>query len=103
MISAMLYLQSNPVTDTSALEARHGKDIQGIPWERFNFTRENYRETRLKQYKNYESLSRSREELKKVWFYCGSLGVVLVKLFLEVQWMLFYSKVFNYKKKYFVT
>nr|GMC54601.1 uncharacterized WD repeat-containing protein C2A9.03-like isoform X1 [Ipomoea batatas] len=56
---------SNLVTDTSALEARHGKDIQGIPWERFNFTRENYRETRLKQYKNYESLSRSREELKK--------------------------------------
>ncbi|KDP20228.1 hypothetical protein JCGZ_09860 [Jatropha curcas] len=51
--------------DTSAFEARNGKDIQGIPWERLNFTRDKYRETRLKQYKNYESLSLSREELDK--------------------------------------
>ncbi|KAF2291525.1 hypothetical protein P3X46_028682 [Hevea brasiliensis] len=56
---------SKPKTDTSALEARNGKDIQGIPWERLNFTRDNYRETRLKQYRNYENLSRSREELDK--------------------------------------
>lgn len=52
-------------TDTSALEARNGKDIQGIPWGRMNFTRDKYRETRLQQYKNYENLSRSREELEK--------------------------------------
>ncbi|XP_030541403.1 uncharacterized WD repeat-containing protein C2A9.03-like isoform X1 [Rhodamnia argentea] len=52
-------------TDTSAFEARNGKDIQGIPWERMNYTRDKYREKRLKQYKNYESLSRSREELDK--------------------------------------
>ncbi|GMP46060.1 hypothetical protein CsSME_00014359 [Camellia sinensis var. sinensis] len=57
---------SKAKTDTSALEARNGKDIQGIPWERFNFTRDKYRETRLKEYKNYENLSRSREELVKV-------------------------------------
>ncbi|PSR99992.1 WD40 repeat, conserved site protein [Actinidia chinensis var. chinensis] len=56
---------SKPKTDTSAVEARNGKDIQGIPWERLNFTRDKYRETRLKQYKNYENLSRSREDLKK--------------------------------------
>ncbi|KAL5559035.1 hypothetical protein UlMin_035246 [Ulmus minor] len=56
---------SKPKTDTSALEARNGKDIQGIPWERLNFTRDKYRETRLKQYRNYESLSRSREDLEK--------------------------------------
>ncbi|KAH9626476.1 hypothetical protein KSS87_006436 [Heliosperma pusillum] len=42
--------------DTTAGEARKGKDIQGIPWERLNFTRDKYRETRLKQYKNYESI-----------------------------------------------
>ncbi|KAH7524424.1 hypothetical protein FEM48_Zijuj06G0117700 [Ziziphus jujuba var. spinosa] len=54
-----------PKTDTSALEARNGKDIQGIPWERLNFSRDKYRETRLKQYKNYENLSRSREDLEK--------------------------------------
>ncbi|CAK9174272.1 unnamed protein product [Ilex paraguariensis] len=56
---------SKPKTDTSAQEARNGKDIQGIPWERLNFTRDKYRESRLKQYKNYENLSCSREELEK--------------------------------------
>ncbi|GFY85808.1 transducin/WD40 repeat-like superfamily protein [Actinidia rufa] len=56
---------SKPKTDTSAVEARNGKDIQGIPWERLNFTRDKYREMRLKQYKNYENLSRSRNELEK--------------------------------------
>ncbi|XP_057470198.1 uncharacterized WD repeat-containing protein C2A9.03-like isoform X1 [Actinidia eriantha] len=56
---------SKPKTDTSAVEVRNGKDIQGIPWERLNFTRDKYRETRLKQYKNYENLSRSRDDLKK--------------------------------------
>lgn len=56
---------NKPKTDTSAVEARNGKDIQGIPWERMNFTRDKYRETRLKQYKNYENLSRSREDLEK--------------------------------------
>ncbi|PON61593.1 Guanine nucleotide-binding protein, beta subunit [Parasponia andersonii] len=55
---------SKPKTDTSAMEARNGKDIQGIPWERLNFTRDKYRETRLKQYKNYESVTRSPEELE---------------------------------------
>lgn len=53
-------------TDTSALEARNGKDIQGIPWERLNFTRDKYREARLKQYKNYESLAHPRQDLEKV-------------------------------------
>ncbi|KAL6296971.1 hypothetical protein ACE6H2_005113 [Prunus campanulata] len=57
--------QSKVKTDTSAMEARNGKDIQGIPWERLNFTRDKYRETRLKQYKNYESLSRPRQDLEK--------------------------------------
>ncbi|CAK8566326.1 unnamed protein product [Lathyrus sativus] len=56
---------SNAKTDTSAMEARNGKDIQGIPWEMLNYTRDEYRETRLKQYKNYESLTRSHEELDK--------------------------------------
>ncbi|XP_010269214.1 PREDICTED: uncharacterized WD repeat-containing protein C2A9.03-like isoform X2 [Nelumbo nucifera] len=58
-------MNNKPKTDTSALEARNGKDIQGIPWERMNFTRDKYRETRLKQYKNFESLSHPREEIAK--------------------------------------
>ncbi|XP_047174492.1 uncharacterized WD repeat-containing protein C2A9.03-like isoform X1 [Vigna umbellata] len=58
-------LTSNAKTDTTASEARNGKDIQGIPWERLNYSRDKYRETRLKQYKNYESLSRSRHHLHK--------------------------------------
>ncbi|GJZ36395.1 uncharacterized WD repeat-containing protein-like protein isoform X1, partial [Tanacetum coccineum] len=57
--------QSKPITDTSAEEARNGKDIQGIPWERLNFTREKYRETRLLQYKNYQNLDNSHDDLEK--------------------------------------
>ncbi|KAL6657562.1 hypothetical protein ACP70R_005342 [Stipagrostis hirtigluma subsp. patula] len=49
--------------DTSALEYRNGKDIQGIPWERLNYSRDQYREMRLKEYQNFESLSRSHEGL----------------------------------------
>ncbi|GKV44045.1 hypothetical protein SLEP1_g51274 [Rubroshorea leprosula] len=56
---------SKSKTDTSALEARNGKDIQGIPWERLNFTRDKYREMRLRQYRNYQNLSCSREEIEK--------------------------------------
>ncbi|KAK1302372.1 hypothetical protein QJS10_CPB12g01213 [Acorus calamus] len=51
--------------DTSAGEARSGKDVQGIPWERLNFTRDKYREMRLRQYKNYENVPSSRHELEK--------------------------------------
>ncbi|KAL2339887.1 hypothetical protein Fmac_007827 [Flemingia macrophylla] len=59
------FLTSNAKTDTTASEARNGKDIQGIPWERLNYTRDQYRETRLKQYKNYQNLSRSPSHLHK--------------------------------------
>ncbi|OVA03125.1 WD40 repeat [Macleaya cordata] len=55
----------NPTADTSALEARNGKDIQGILWENMKSTRDKYRETRLKQYKNYVNLPPSRQNLEK--------------------------------------
>ncbi|KAG2437296.1 hypothetical protein HXX76_005954 [Chlamydomonas incerta] len=32
------------------------KDIQGIPWERLQFNRSTYRDTRLRQYRNYTNL-----------------------------------------------
>lgn len=59
-------LQENRITDTTAAEARRGKDIQGIPWDRLSITREKYRETRLEQYKNYENIQRSGELSEKV-------------------------------------
>ncbi|KAL3685555.1 hypothetical protein R1sor_003577 [Riccia sorocarpa] len=52
-------------TDTTAAEARRGKDIQGIPWSRLQFTRERYREQRLQQYKNYENLNQPHDDLEK--------------------------------------
>ncbi|XP_072979453.1 uncharacterized WD repeat-containing protein C2A9.03-like [Typha angustifolia] len=52
-------------TDTSALDARNGKDIQGIPWERMSFTRDMFREIRLERYKNYENLYHPRDQLEK--------------------------------------
>lgn len=51
--------------DTTAMQARHGKDIQGIPWERLHFTREKYRQTRLKQYKNYKNLNMPHDTLDR--------------------------------------
>jgi hypothetical protein len=42
--------------DTTAEQLEHGRDIQGIPWQDLQFTREHYRTTRLKQYNNYTNL-----------------------------------------------
>ncbi|KAM0944153.1 putative transcription factor WD40-like family [Dioscorea sansibarensis] len=53
------------VTDTSAAQARRGRDIQGIPWNRLHITRQNYRKTRLEQYKNYENIASSGELVDK--------------------------------------
>lgn len=54
------------MTDTSAAQARKGKDIQGIQWDRLNITRERYRLTRLEQYRNYENIPSSGEAVDKV-------------------------------------
>ena len=59
-------MQNNKVADMSAADARNGKDIQGIPWERLSVTREKYRERRLEQYKNYENIPHSGEFSRKV-------------------------------------
>ncbi|RLM87188.1 putative WD repeat-containing protein C2A9.03-like isoform X2 [Panicum miliaceum] len=48
---------------TSAAEYRNGKDMQGIPWERLHYSRDDYRGRRLNEYMNYESLFRSHELL----------------------------------------
>jgi hypothetical protein len=70
-------LQNNKVADTSAADARNGKDIQGIPWERLSITRDKYRQTRLEQYKNYENIPHSGEDSKKVNSYFISVPRVL--------------------------
>uniref|UniRef100_A0A1J3E7N4 Putative WD repeat-containing protein C2A9.03 n=1 Tax=Noccaea caerulescens TaxID=107243 RepID=A0A1J3E7N4_NOCCA len=57
--------QLNKAADTSAAQARNGKDIQGIPWDRLSVTRKEYRKTRLQQYKNYENVPNSGEESGK--------------------------------------
>ncbi|BBG93490.1 hypothetical protein Prudu_001518 [Prunus dulcis] len=53
------------MSDTSSAQARKGKDIQGIPWDRLNITREKYRLTRLEQYRNYENIPASGEAVDK--------------------------------------
>ncbi|CAN1302626.1 Uncharacterized WD repeat-containing protein C2A9.03 [Linum perenne] len=55
----------NKITDTSAADARRGKDIQGIPWSKLSISREKYRQTRLEQYKNYENIPQSGEGSEK--------------------------------------
>jgi hypothetical protein len=52
--------------DASALDFKEGKDMQGIPWERLNYTRDQYRQMRLKEYKSYKNLTRSCSGLEQV-------------------------------------
>lgn len=59
------YEMLTKVTDTSAAQARKGKDIQGIPWERLNISRERYRLTRLEQYRNFENIVTSGDAVDK--------------------------------------
>ncbi|KAJ4755959.1 Transducin/WD40 repeat-like superfamily protein [Rhynchospora pubera] len=59
------YAQLMRITDTSAEEARKGKDIQGIPWDRLQTTRQEYRKIRVEQYKNYENFPNSGELVEK--------------------------------------
>ncbi|EEF30625.1 conserved hypothetical protein [Ricinus communis] len=56
---------NNKISDTSAADARRGKDIQGIPWDRLRITREKYRQTRLEQYNNYENIPHYGEASRK--------------------------------------
>uniref|UniRef100_A0A803NAS8 Transducin/WD40 repeat-like superfamily protein n=1 Tax=Chenopodium quinoa TaxID=63459 RepID=A0A803NAS8_CHEQI len=56
----------NKFADTSSAQARRGRDIQGIPWERLSITREKYRQTRIEQYKNYENIPNSGEGTEKL-------------------------------------
>ncbi|EPS61037.1 hypothetical protein M569_13762, partial [Genlisea aurea] len=56
---------NNRMHDTTASQAREGKDIQGIPWLRLSITREKYRQSRLEQYKNYENIPNSGDGLEK--------------------------------------
>ncbi|XP_059666605.1 uncharacterized WD repeat-containing protein C2A9.03-like isoform X2 [Cornus florida] len=56
---------NDKMADTTAAQARKGRDIQGIPWERLSITREKYRQTRLEQYKNYENIPQSGEASEK--------------------------------------
>ncbi|OAY51193.1 uncharacterized WD repeat-containing protein C2A9.03 isoform X2 [Manihot esculenta] len=64
-IEADEYDMLTKVTDTSSAQARKGKDIQGIPWERLNITRDKYRLTRLEHYKNYENIPLSGQAVDK--------------------------------------
>lgn len=73
-----MLLQMSQVSDTTAAQARHGKDVQGIPWDRLQFTREKYRETRLQQYKNYENLLQPHDDLEKVMAWGRELFVLIL-------------------------
>jgi hypothetical protein len=62
-----MFLQLTRIRDTSAAEARAGKDIQGIPWERIHITRQDFRKARVEQYKNYENIPQSEQLMDKVF------------------------------------
>ncbi|KAH9749980.1 WD REPEATS REGION domain-containing protein [Citrus sinensis] len=85
----------NKITDTTAADARRGKDIQGIPWERLSITREKYRQTRLEQYKNYENIPQSgegSEKLRNLVWSTSKHDVYLMSHFSIVHWSSLSSK-----------
>uniref|UniRef100_A0ACD6A2Z5 Uncharacterized protein n=1 Tax=Avena sativa TaxID=4498 RepID=A0ACD6A2Z5_AVESA len=59
------YDQDNLMPDVSAEDVANGKDVQGIPWEKMLFPRNQYREVKMKSYKNYQNLSYAREDLQE--------------------------------------
>ncbi|ONL98569.1 uncharacterized protein [Zea mays] len=57
--------QQQQMGDISASDYKEGEDMQGIPWERLNYTRDQYRRMRLKEYKSYQNLTRSHSGLQQ--------------------------------------
>ncbi|XLU34206.1 hypothetical protein S245_070272, partial [Arachis hypogaea] len=77
------------VTDTSAAQARKGKDIQGIQWDRLNISRDSYRVTRLEQYKNYENILASGDainELRNLVWATSKHDVYLISNYSVMHW-----------------
>ena len=56
--------------EVTAAEVLRGRGIQGIPWQLLQTTRERYRQTRLRQYQNYENLGNSHDRIDQV-ISCG--------------------------------
>ncbi|KAJ0495949.1 hypothetical protein HanPSC8_Chr03g0086611 [Helianthus annuus] len=61
----MTYMQIK-VMDTFSNQARSGKDIQVIPWGKFNILSESYRRTWFEQYSKYENILVSGDVVNKV-------------------------------------
>lgn len=72
------------MTDTSSTQAKAGKDIQGVPWERLDITREGYRRTRLQQYRNYENIPLSGVSVDKV-------RTILLPVYKYIKMITYYS------------
>jgi hypothetical protein len=58
------------MADVSAEDVASGKDVQGIPWDKMLFPRDQYREVKLKTYKNYQNLTYDREDAVQVRSSC---------------------------------
>ncbi|XP_062115585.1 uncharacterized WD repeat-containing protein C2A9.03-like isoform X2 [Humulus lupulus] len=57
-------VKDGKVSDITTTQARGGQDILGIPWDKFNKNREQYRQRRLEVYKNYENIPFSGERVR---------------------------------------
>ena len=59
-------LDGSSYSDTTSAQASRGRDIQGIPWDRLQFTRERYREKRVAEYKNYANVDFDHSILDRI-------------------------------------
>ncbi|XP_024031502.1 putative disease resistance RPP13-like protein 1 isoform X2 [Morus notabilis] len=57
--------EDSKVAEITTAQARGGNDIQDIPWERLSIKREEYRQKRLEQYRNYENVPFSGESSRR--------------------------------------
>jgi len=74
----LFFWQENMLPDVSAADVAAGKDMQGIPWEKMLFGRDQYREMKMKNYRNYQNLSYAREDALQVlstYLFCTSGGI----------------------------
>ncbi|GJN31649.1 hypothetical protein PR202_gn00054 [Eleusine coracana subsp. coracana] len=82
-------LQNEQMDDTSASDYKEGKDMQGMPWERLNYSRDQYRDMRLRQYKNYQSLTRScsgLEQLRDLLWATSKNDVYMLQNYSVMHW-----------------
>ncbi|TVU32037.1 hypothetical protein EJB05_23753 [Eragrostis curvula] len=69
--SLVNYGQENMMPDVSVADVAAGKNMQGILWDKMLFGRDQYRDMKMKNYRNYQNLSYAREDALQAYHQLG--------------------------------